>query len=396
MTINLTEDKREAQELLNTYTNFLGGKKTRLLFCESSKLPRLLLRDSADDLPIPNFFHTADLGAEVRSLQTGLAYFLQVTSGVSNDAYDHVGAVGCDVVQKGDGSDGGATLNFRLAKNNGLHEEDVKFMGILLGLLEMQSGNVFSDVVETLALRHLLVRVNHDVNVVYKRVWNNPGLKSKALIRPKTTDERYGRDYIIVLTWLLDKYEPQELHCLGINRRIVIRECGRKSTHGTTEIAKVPMAKIVADSSLRSVHLLQLHQASQAACRLLHNRIASEIRNGLRSLLEYFRKAGLSTGLCSTKEEELIRIFPFVLTDIAEPLLQLGVITGFLGRYRSQLADANAEVAVRFFSLTAPRNPTVMVKDNQLKSTRTRVGLLPSVQHHHVDSLRSLRGGRVA
>ncbi|KAK1987067.1 hypothetical protein LZ30DRAFT_800328 [Colletotrichum cereale] len=382
-----TEDRQGAQDYLNKYTNFLGCRKIRSLSLGSSSLPGLLLQDLGSDLPITDYIHTTDLGTEVRFLQRALAYFLQCTGGISNDVYDHVGAVGCDIVRTGDATDGSSILNFRLAKNNGLQEEDVKFMGVLLGLLETDPKNHPSDDIERLALRHLLVRVNNDVNKMYKRIWNSPISMPKCFFGMKKLDERY------------EEYESQELHCLGLNRRVVLRECDRKPhLVSRTEIAKISMAEISVDVSTCSDHLLRLHKASQAARRLLRSRNPSEIRNELRRLLECFRMAHNPASFCSIKEEELIKNFPLVLTDIAGPLMQLEVISGFLGRYRSQLTDTNANVAVKFFALTAPRSPTILIKgksmsrlthcemqvldyylfqrrpSDQPKGTRTRIG----------------------
>ncbi|TQN73880.1 hypothetical protein CSHISOI_01569 [Colletotrichum shisoi] len=387
--------------LLNEYTKFLGSPKTRVLFREASKLPELQFRDFVGDLPAPAFIRTTDLGAEIESLQRALAYFLQTVSGVSNGVFDHVGAVGCDVVQKGDGGDRKSTLNFRLAKNKGLQEEDFKFFGILLDVLKGASRDVPFDEVERLSLRHPLVRINYDVNRIYKQTRENTGSRPKPCLGTKTTDKRSGRDYMTVLTWLLEEYEPEELHCLVVNRRIVIRQCGAQSTHGTTEIARISVGQIMPDSSLSSTHLLLLHRASQAAVRLLRNRIASDIRDGLRRLLECLRSSSKPPNLCGVKEEELIQSFPSVLTCIAEPLTHLEVIVGFLPRYyRSQHAedDDGAKVNVRLFALAAPNNPVIPGRgkamsslthcemqildhyllqrrpDNQLQGTRTRVG----------------------
>ncbi|OBR04893.1 hypothetical protein CH63R_11596 [Colletotrichum higginsianum IMI 349063] len=397
------EDKLTAQSLLNEYTKFLGSPKTRVLFREASKLPELQFRDFVSDLPAPAFIRTTDLGAEIESLQRALAYFSQTVSGVPNGVFDHVGAVGCDVVQKGDGSDRKSTLNLRLAKNKGIQEEDFKFFGILLGLLNGTSRNVPSDEVERLSLRHPLVRINYDVNRIYKQTRENTGSSPKPCLGTKTTDKRSGKDYMTVLTWLLEEYEPEELHCLGMNRRIVIRKCGAQSTHGTTEIAQISVGQIMPDSSLSSTHLLRLHRASQAAVRLLRNQIASDIRDGLRRLLECLQSSNKPPNLCGVKEEELIQSFPSVLTCIAEPLTHLEVIAGFLPRYyRSRHADddddGGPKVDVRFFALTAPNNQVIHGRgkamsrlthcemqvldhyllqrrpDNQLQGTRTLVG----------------------
>ncbi|KAJ0159260.1 hypothetical protein CTA2_10035 [Colletotrichum tanaceti] len=166
-----------------------------------------------------------------------------------------------------------------------------------------------------------------------------------------------------VLTWLLEEYEPEELHRLGVGRRIVIRKGGAQSTHGTTEIAQISMDQIVQDSSLSSTHLVRLHRASLAAVRLLRNRIAGDIRDGLRRLLECLRwSSSKPPSLCGIKEEELIQSFPSVLTCIAEPLTHLEVIAGFLPRYhRSRHADEDGAKAddVRFFALAAPDNPAI-------------------------------------
>ncbi|KAG7077609.1 hypothetical protein JMJ76_0014854 [Colletotrichum scovillei] len=159
-----------------------------------------LLQDVARSLPTPTFISTHELGEDMKdinSTQKALAYFLQTTSGVKNRVYDHVGAVGCDVDE--DELQKARIINFRLAKNRGLTEEDIEFMKTLKDLM---NGTTSLANVELLALKHIAARVLHEVELECQ------GLQSllRHLATHSGADQPFGEDSLQVLNWLILDY----------------------------------------------------------------------------------------------------------------------------------------------------------------------------------------------
>ncbi|KXH34779.1 hypothetical protein CSAL01_00360 [Colletotrichum salicis] len=178
------------------YLNFFTGEGIKGLLRTSGIIISdgfKLLQDVAESLLAPTLITTHKLGKDMEDLnstQKALAYFLQTTSGISNEVFYHVGAVGCDV----DGSEllKVQTINFRLAKNKGLCEKDLDFMKILQDL--MNGPDVLAHV-EPLALKHVTVRILQDVRIECQ------GLQTilRRLAPQGVAGQAFGKDSLEVL-----------------------------------------------------------------------------------------------------------------------------------------------------------------------------------------------------
>ncbi|KAK1725733.1 uncharacterized protein BDZ83DRAFT_651157 [Colletotrichum acutatum] len=194
-----SKDKEDKFKFILKNLDYFNGEGIKDLLKTSDIISKgfELLQDVTRSLPIPTFIGTHELGddmKDINSAQKALAYFLQTSSGV----YYHVGAVSCDVDE--DEFQKARTINFRLAKNHDLTEEDIEFMKILEDLM---NGKISLANVESLALKHVVARAQHEVKIECQ------GLQS--LLRPLAShgvaDQHFGKDSLEVLNWpVLDYY----------------------------------------------------------------------------------------------------------------------------------------------------------------------------------------------
>ncbi|KAG7058958.1 hypothetical protein JMJ77_0006327 [Colletotrichum scovillei] len=305
-----------------------------------------LLQDVARSLPTPTFISTHELGEDMKdinSTQKALAYFLQTTSGVKNRVYDHVGAVGCDVDE--DELQKARIINFRLAKNRGLTEEDIEFMKTLKDLM---NGTTSLANVELLALKHIAARVLHEVELECQ------GLQSllRHLATHSGADQPFGEDSLQVLNWLVRLHKAKEppQRSDGQRKANPLKRAREYTDQITEEDAIHPQVTHESIPGLR--------QASEASCRLFDRRGCEQAEADIRGEIRGFLKlTGTRRKLLDPTTQKLTRCFYSILGIIAEPLINLKTISKFLLEHRQKCLPMS--ISVEFHPIAAPCSPEV-------------------------------------
>ncbi|KAK1638451.1 hypothetical protein BDP81DRAFT_516278 [Colletotrichum phormii] len=327
------------------YLNFFTGEGIKGLLRTSGIMSDgfKLLQDVAKSLPTPTLISTHKLGKDMKDLnptQNSLAYFLQTTSGISNEVFYHAGAVGCDV----DDSEllKVQTINFRLAKNKGLCEKDLKFMKILQDLM---NGHDVLAHVEPLALKHVTVRILHDVRIECQ------GLQTilRRLAPHGVAGQAFGKDSLEVLDWLANVQKAKELHRSDKQRKARPLNCVLETADQFTEEA-IPRADHLVTNDLNP----GLYETSQALRRLWNNRESKQVEDEIREFLEL---TGSRRTFLDLKTKKLSQCFYSILKIIADPLLNLDIISGFLPKYRCKHILRKINIKLR--PLAAPCSPVV-------------------------------------
>ncbi|KXH50205.1 hypothetical protein CSIM01_07429 [Colletotrichum simmondsii] len=343
----MQKDKDEKFKSVLENLDYFNGEGIKDLLKTSDIISKgfEMLQDVARSLPIPSFISTHELGEDMKdinSTQKALAYFLQTTSGVKNQVYYHVGAVGCDVDE--DELQKARIFNFRLAKNHGLTEEDIEFMKTLKDLM---NGNTLLANVELLALKHVVAWVQHEVEIECQ------GLQSllRLLATHSVADQLLGKDSLEVLNWLskIQKAKEPPQRSDGQRKANPLK----RAWESADQITEDAINPLVTNESIPG-----LHQASKAACRLFEGRgreqAEDKIRGEIRGFLEL---TGTRRKLLDLTTQKLSRCFSSILSVIAEPLVNLKTISKFLPEHRQKFLPMN--ISVEFHPLAAPCSPEV-------------------------------------